>query len=89
MMALYNYLDPAARGENINYWLSGKDVAGTAKPIQQGRLRSLKPVDEFFLSLCRLRQGFAELHLAQLYSMFHSQLLVECLFHGLTIHIYT
>lgn len=76
MMALYNYLDPAARGENINYWLSGKDVAGTAKPIKQGRLRSLKPVDEFFLSLCRLRQGFAELHLAQLYSMFHSQLLV-------------
>lgn len=56
MMALYNYLDPAARGENINYWLSGKDVAGTAKPIKQGRLRSLKPVDEFFLSLCRLRQ---------------------------------
>lgn len=84
---MYNYLDPAARGENINYWLSGKDVAGTAKPIKQGRLRSLKPVDEFFLSLCRLRQGFAELHLAHLhvYLMFHSQLLVEFLFHGLTI----
>ena len=48
MMALYNYLDPGARGENINYWLSGKDVAGTTKPTKQGRPRSLKPVDEFF-----------------------------------------
>lgn len=48
MVALYNYLDTGATGENINYWLSGKDVAGTAKPIKQGRPRSLKPVDEFF-----------------------------------------
>lgn len=51
------------------YWLSGKDVAGAAKPIKQGRPRSLKPVDEFFLSLCRLRQGFAELHLAHLFNV--------------------
>lgn len=69
MMGLYNYLDPGARGENINYWLSGKDVAGTAKPTKQGRPRSLKPVDEFFLTLCRLRQGFAELHLAHLFNV--------------------
>ena len=69
MMALYDYLDPGARGENINYWLSGEDVAGTAKPIKQERPRSLKPVDEFFLSLCGLRQGFAELHLAHLFNV--------------------
>jgi len=69
MMALYDYLDPGARGENINYCLSGKEVAGTAKPIKQGRPRSLKPVDEFFLSLCGLRQGFAELHLAHLFNV--------------------
>ncbi|CAH3171376.1 unnamed protein product, partial [Porites lobata] len=25
MMALYHYLDPGDRGENISYWLSGKD----------------------------------------------------------------
>ena len=62
MMALYNYLDPGDRGENINYWLSGKDVDGSARPVKQGRPRTLKPVDEFFLTLCRLRQGFAELH---------------------------
>jgi len=62
-------LDPGARGENINYWLSGKEVAGNAKPVKQGRPRSLKPVDEFFLTLCRLRQGFAELHLAHLFNV--------------------
>ena len=69
MMALYNYLDPGARGENINYWLSGNTTAGSAKAVKQGRLRSLKPVDEFSLSLCRLRQGFPELHLAHLFNV--------------------
>lgn len=69
MLALYDFLDPGARGENINYWLSGKEVAGNAKPVKQGRPRSLKPVDEFFLTLCRLRQGFAELHLAHLFNV--------------------
>ena len=68
-MALYDYLDPGARGENINYWLSGKDTAGSAKAVKQGRPRSLKPVEEFLLSLCRLRQGFAELHLAHLFNV--------------------
>ena len=48
MMALYDYLDPGARGENIKYWLSGKDTSGSAKAVKQGRPRSLKPVDEFF-----------------------------------------
>ena len=69
MMALYDYLDPGARGENIKYWLSGKDTSGSAKAVKQGRPRSLKPVDEFFLALCRLRQGFAELHLAHLFNV--------------------
>ena len=69
MMALYTYLDPGDRGENIGYWLSGKDVDGTARPVKQGRPRTLKPVDEFFLTLCRLRQGFAELHLAHLFNV--------------------
>ena len=52
MMALYNYLDPGARGENINYWLSGKDTAGSARAVKQGRPRSLKPVDKFFFCHC-------------------------------------
>ena len=41
----------------------------TPKPVKQGRPRTLKPVEEFFLTLCRLRQGFAELHLAQLFNI--------------------
>ena len=69
MMALYDFLDPGEQGENINYWLSGKDVDSTPKSVKQGRPRTLKPVDEFFLTLCRLRQGFAELHLAQLFNI--------------------
>ena len=69
MMALYDFLDPGEQGENINYWLSGKDVDSTPKSVKQGRPRTLKPVEEFFLTLCRLRQGFAELHLAQLFNI--------------------
>ena len=51
MLALYDFLDPGAGGENINYWLSGKEVAGNAKPVKQGMPRSLKPVDEFFFDI--------------------------------------
>lgn len=68
-MVAYDFLDPGARGENVNYWLSGKEIAGNAKPVKQRRPRSLKPVDEFFLTLCRLRQGFAELRVAHLFNV--------------------
>jgi len=37
--------------------------------MKQGIPRTLKPVDEFFLALCRLRQGFAEVHLAHLFNI--------------------
>jgi len=50
----------------------------SAKAVKQGRPRSLKPVEEFFLTLCRLRQGFAELHLAHLFNV--SQLTVRRIF---------
>ncbi|KAK2549093.1 hypothetical protein P5673_030462 [Acropora cervicornis] len=69
MMALYDFLNPGEHGENINYWLSGKNVDSTPKSVKQGRPRTLKPVDEFFLTLCRLRQGFAEVHLAHLFNI--------------------
>ena len=48
MMALYDYLDLGARGDNIKNWLSQKDTSGSAKVVKQGRPRSLKPVDEVF-----------------------------------------
>lgn len=38
--------------------------------MKQGRPRTLKAVDAFFLTLCRLRQGFAEVHLAHLFNIF-------------------
>ena len=47
-MAFYTNLDPGDRGENISYRLSGKDVDGTARPVKQGRPRTLKPVGECF-----------------------------------------
>ena len=76
-MALYEYLNPGASGENINYWLSEKgdiqmDASFSDNTVKQGRPRSLKPLDEFFITLCRLRQGFAELHLAQLFNVSQS-----------------
>ena len=56
--------------ENISiYWLSGKDTAGNAKAIKQGRPRSLRRVDDFFLTLCRMRQGFSELYLLHLFNI--------------------
>ena len=36
---------------------------------KKGRARSLKPVEEFFMVLCRLRQGFHEDHLSHLFNI--------------------
>ena len=36
---------------------------------KKGRARSLRPIDEFFMVMCRLRQGFLEDHLAQLFNV--------------------
>ena len=37
-----------------------------------GKRRSLKPKEELFLTLCRLRQGFAEEHIANMYGIHQS-----------------
>ena len=39
---------------------------------KKGRPRKFKPVEEFFIELCRLRGGFSERHLAHLYGVAHS-----------------
>lgn len=36
---------------------------------KKGRARSLRPLDEFLIVMCRLRQGFLEDHLAQLFNV--------------------
>lgn len=75
LIALYEFLNPGAGGENVKFWLSGKEGTqmGTSESsVKQGRPRSLNPWDEFFLTLCRLRQGFAEQHLGHLFNVSQS-----------------
>ena len=75
-LAAFEYLNPGNNGENVRYWLSGdNDISSEhyLSPPQlgakRGRPRSLKPEEEFFLTLCRLRQGFAETHLSHLFNV--------------------
>ena len=63
----FEYLDPGERGENISFWRSSNDITSDYSEDQtdelltkKGRARSLKPLDEFFMVMCRLRQGFPE-----------------------------
>lgn len=77
--ALYNLCDSGENGENIRYWhssstgqdrtvLSENDEYTETFP-KPGRPRLLHPKEELFITLCRLRQGFAEEHLAHLYGI--------------------
>ena len=72
-MAVFEYLDPGERGENISYWRSttenNSDYSEDYLLTKKGRARSLRPIDEFFMVMCRLRQGFLEDHLAQLFNV--------------------
>ncbi|XP_078377811.1 uncharacterized protein LOC144660965 [Oculina patagonica] len=75
-MAVFEYLDPGERGENISYWRSTTGNTSDYSEVQtdesltkKGRARSLKPIDEFFMVMCRLRQGFPEDHLAHLFNV--------------------
>ena len=75
--AMYNYLDPGERGEILVYWRSVNSEVSVDYDQDQseesftkkGRARSLRPVDEFFIVMCRLRQGFHEDHLAHLFNV--------------------
>ena len=58
----------------ISYWrsktdkISESDYSESRLLTKKGRARSLRPLDEFFIVMCRLRQGFPEDHLAQLFN---------------------
>jgi hypothetical protein len=41
----------------------------SALTTKKGRARSLRPIDEYFLVMCRLRQGFHAEHLAHLFNI--------------------
>ncbi|XP_068738821.1 uncharacterized protein [Montipora capricornis] len=69
----FEYLDPGDNGENVRYWLSCDNEIPSEHyetpaqlDVKRGRPRSLKPQEEFCLTLCRLRQGFAETHFSHL-----------------------
>jgi hypothetical protein len=77
-MAFYKFFDEGQDGANIKYWLSSskvdssndQDVDSVKKGT--GRPRTLKPIDEFFLVMCRLRQGFPVNHLGHLFNISQS-----------------
>ena len=78
-LAIFNYLDPGEQGEKIHFVRSSSTYADECcdypdeeeeiPTSKKGRARSLKPIDEFFLVMCRLRQGFHEDHLAHLFNI--------------------
>ena len=77
--ALYDFCDPGENGENIRYWHSSSTDQDTTVLSENneylesfpkpGRPRLLHPKEELFITLCRLRQGFPEEHLAHLYGI--------------------
>ena len=75
-MSVFRYLNPGDMDENITYWLSSrKDVSASiyeevpANGSKKGRSRSLRPINEYFLVMCRLRQGIPEEHLSHLFDI--------------------
>ncbi|XP_067038652.1 uncharacterized protein [Acropora muricata] len=71
-LASFEYLDPGDNGENVRYWLSCDNEhyeTPAQLGVKRGTPRSLKPQEEFFLTLCRLRQGCAETHLSHLFNV--------------------
>ena len=77
--ALYYFFDSGEDGENVRYWHSSSTDQDTTvlsendeylesfpKPY---RPRLPHPKEELFITLCRLRQGFPEEHLAHLYGV--------------------
>ena len=75
-LAAFEYLNSGNNGENVRYWLSGDNDISSEQYLsppqlgaKRGRPRSLKPEEEFFLTLCCLRQRFAKTHLSHLFNV--------------------
>lgn len=77
-MTVYKFFDEGQDGANIKYWTSSDPTAGSGNQETYsenkgtGRPRVLKPVDEFLLVMCRLRQGFPVNHLGHLFNISQS-----------------
>ena len=68
-MAVFRYLNPGSSGETLPtgshqskllHWI-------LLKAKERDGNRTLRPLDEYFLVMCRLRQGFCEDHLGHLF----------------------
>lgn len=82
-VATYEFLNPGVEGENIRYCSSSErgipdafydqleedDLETEQRNDKQGRRRKLKPFQEFFMVMCRLRRGFALQHLSHLFGV--------------------
>lgn len=82
-MAIFEYLNPGDNCANIrprgsvidvpeDFYNSDSEDEGNVQAAKKGRRRKLKPLDEFFIVLCRLKRGFSEKHLAHLYGVAQS-----------------
>ncbi|CAH3170887.1 unnamed protein product [Porites lobata] len=77
LISIFEFLNPGEDCENIRsrissdvpeeFYNSESDDEEDTSTTKRGRRRKLKPLEEFFIVLCRLRRGFSERHLANLY----------------------
>ena len=76
-IALFNFLNPGTHGENIRYvrakpgdfyvTTDNGELEKKNCERKKGRPKKLKPIEEYFMVLCRLRRGFAIQHLSHLF----------------------
>ena len=78
-ITISSHLNPGAHGENIRYIREEPDdfyVATDNGELEKkncerkkGRPKKLKPIEEYFMVLCRLRRGFSTQHLSHLFGV--------------------
>lgn len=78
---ILEYLDPGTDCENIRSKEKANEnvsedfydqESDQNTGYKRGRKNKIKPSDQFFIVMCRLRRGFSELHLAHLYGVAQS-----------------
>ena len=78
-IALFNFLNPGTHGENIRYvrakpgdfyvTTDNGELEKKNCERKKGRPKKLKPIEEYFMVLCRLRRGFSIQHLSHLFGV--------------------
>ena len=82
LISIFEFLNPREDCENIcsrissdvpeEFYDSESDDEENGPTAKKGGCRKLRPLEEFFVVLCRLRRGFSERHLANLYGVAQS-----------------